>query len=258
MIPLEVQRVSGIDWYEESVLEQDVWRLSLVTYGTCVYWVKGEKQIIEKGEVLLIPAGVPYYGKNIPTITHTQMMVLWTEDKTMGLSVLERGEALRLKPGSYELIHERMKAIFQQWKERPAYYATMIGALLIEVLIYLSREFDRGVIPPETHRHVERMKRYIERHYQEKVTKVELGEEIAKSPNYAALLFKHVTGQTISQYLHAQRMKRATYLLTESQLTVQEIAEYLGYQDLSYFYRIYKREIGSVPSDLLQERPRMI
>lgn len=256
--PVEVKQMSGVDWYEEADNEKRVWRLSLMTYGKCVYWVNGDKQIMEKGELLLIPAGVPYYGKSIPTVTHTQIVVQWMEGASKELSVLDRKEALKFKPGGYELIRERLKVIHQQWQERPSYYVLMIEALLTEVLIYISRELDKGVITPEKHLHVERMKSYIERHYREKITKEELGDAIGKTPNYAAVLFKSVTGQTISQYVHAQRMKRAVYLLTESQLTVQEIAVFLGYQDLSYFYRIYKRVTGSAPSDLLHERPRTV
>ncbi|PKQ87218.1 AraC family transcriptional regulator [Paenibacillus sp. BGI2013] len=253
--PLEVRHINGVGWYEEAVQSQQTWRLSLVTYGKCVYWVNGDKQIMEKGELLLIPGGTPYYGKSIPTVTHTQIVIQLQRDHTETLPALERYEALRHKPGCYELIHQRMSAIYQQWQERPSYYVMMSQALLMEVLIYMNRELDRGVIPPERHNHVERMKRYIERHYREKVTKEELGDEINKTPNYAAALFKSMTNQTISQYVHDQRMKRAIYLLTESQLSIQEIAEFLGYRDLSYFYRIFKRITGSPPSDLLHERP---
>jgi len=256
--PIDVRQIRGADWYEEADLTKRAWRLSLVTYGTCVYWMHGDKQIMKKGELLLIPAGVPFYAKSIPTVTHTQLVVEWTEDAPQTLSVLGREEVLKHKPGCYELLLERMNWIHQQWQERPSYYAMMIEALLTEVLIYISRELDKGVIPLEKHLHAERMKSYIERHYREKITKEELGDVIGKTPNYAATLFKRVTGQTISQYVHAQRMKRAAYLLTESQLTVQEIVVFLGYQDLSYFYRVYKRITGSAPSDLLHERPRTV
>ena len=58
--PLEVHHVNGVGWYEEAVQPQGIWRLSLVTYGKCVYWVNGDKQIMEKGELLLIPGGTPY------------------------------------------------------------------------------------------------------------------------------------------------------------------------------------------------------
>lgn len=47
--PLEVRHINGVGWYEEAVQSQATWRLSLVTYGKCVYWVNGEKQILEKG-----------------------------------------------------------------------------------------------------------------------------------------------------------------------------------------------------------------
>ncbi|MFS0874269.1 AraC family transcriptional regulator [Paenibacillus xylanilyticus] len=256
--PLEVRHINGVGWYEEAVQSEGIWRLSLVTYGKCVYWVNGEKQIMEKGELLLIPGGVSYYGKSIPTVTHTQIVVHLQGDQADALPALERTEVVRHKPGCYELIHERMKAIHQQWQERPSYYVMMSQALLMEVLIYVNRELDRGVIPPEKHTHAERMKRYIERHYREKLTKEDLGDEIGKTPNYAAALFKSMTNQTISQYVHDQRMKRALYLLTESQLSIQEIAEFLGYRDLSYFYRIFKRITGTHPSDWLHERPPVI
>lgn len=207
---------------------------------------------------MLIPGGIPYYRKSIPTVTHTQIVIILKQGDTDTLPALEQREPLRHRPGCYELILRRMKAIQRQWEEQPSYYVMMSQALLMEVLIYINRELDRGIIPPERHRYVERMKRYIEQHYRERVTKEDLGDEIGKSPNYAAALFKNVTNQTISEYVHDQRMKRALYLLTESRLTIQEIAEFLGYRDLSYFYRIFKRLMGSPPSDLLQERPPII
>ena len=65
--------------------------------------------------------------------------------------MLDRKEALKFKPGVYELIRERLKVIHQQWQERPSYYVLMIEALLTEVLIYISRELDKGVTTPEKH-----------------------------------------------------------------------------------------------------------
>ena len=47
--PLEVRHINGVGWYEEAVQTEGTWRLSLVTYGKCVYWVNGEKLIMEKG-----------------------------------------------------------------------------------------------------------------------------------------------------------------------------------------------------------------
>jgi hypothetical protein len=46
------------------------------------------------------------------------------------------------------------------------------------------------------------------------------------------------TGQTISEYVHRIRVKTAQYILGESELTVSEISECLGYSYASYFHRV--------------------
>ncbi|WP_028612823.1 helix-turn-helix domain-containing protein [Paenibacillus harenae] len=245
---------NGADWYEEGLGETRSFHLALVTYGKCVYWVKKEKVILEKGDLLLLPGHVPYYGKSIPTVLHTKYVVNFRAAAEAALPVLQLQEPLKQKLGCYEVIQERLRGILTQWKERPSYFEQMAQALLTEALIYLNQERDRGVIPSEKHRRVESMKQYIQTHYRGRVTKEDLGDVIKTTPNYAATLFKTVTNQTISEYVHNQRMKTAVYMLTESQLTISEIADYLGYNDVSYFHRIFKRSTGSSPSDYLHER----
>ena len=51
--PVEVRLISGVDWYEEADHGNSAWRLSVATYGKCVYWVNGDKQIMEKGNCCL-------------------------------------------------------------------------------------------------------------------------------------------------------------------------------------------------------------
>ncbi|WP_141505466.1 helix-turn-helix domain-containing protein [Paenibacillus luteus] len=251
----EAHQDNGADWYEEGAGRQLAFHLSLVTYGRCVYWVNEEKLILEKGDLLLIPGHVPYYGKSIPTVVHTKYVVNFHKlAEECALPLLRLEEPFKQKLGCFEVVQERLRGILTQYKERPAYYELMAEALLTETLIFLNQEKDRGVISSEKHRRVESMKQYIATHYRERVTKEELGDVISTTPNYAATLFKAVTNQTISEYVHNQRMKTAVYMLTESQLMISEIADYLGYNDVSYFYRIFKRSTGRSPSDFLHER----
>ncbi|MFS0724572.1 helix-turn-helix domain-containing protein [Paenibacillus sp. 1P07SE] len=251
----EVRHDRGVDWYEERG-EQEDYVLVLVTYGRCVYWLEGEKWIMEKGELLLLPPGVSFYGKSVPTVLHTKYVVSFSWPAAAEiLPVLSQTEPWRQRPGCYELVAERLRELVTQWEERPDYYRLLAGAQLTEVLVYLSREADRGHLPDRKRRMADSMKQYIQTHYREAVNKATLGEAVGISPNYAASLFRTVTGQTISDYVHRQRIKTAIYMLTDSLLTIHEIAEYVGFSDASYFHRVFKRMTGRTPSAYLQDRP---
>lgn len=60
--------------------------------------------------------------------------------------------------------------------------------------------------------------------------------------------FKKATNQTPLQYLTALRMRSAGDLLKTSNLTVAEIAEQSGYQDLSHFTALFRKHFGATPS----------
>lgn len=251
-----VRKDSGMDWEEE---KNEDFYFCLVTYGRCVYWINGEKIIVNKGEALLIPKGFLFYWKNIPTVFHSKYVVMFKllrHDEYPNLPILDSDTYIHLKVGCYDLIHDKNKTIFSQWTEKVEYYDIFTSALLIEILTYLNRELDRGKIAPEKQRNVELMKRYIQDHYRNKITKEVLADVIRKSPNYAATLFSSITGQTISGYVHSLRIKTAIYMLTESQLTVAEISEFLGYRDVSYFNRVFKQLTGRAPSEYFSERPK--
>jgi AraC family transcriptional activator of pobA len=248
---------TGTGWFEQFEQGASSLTLVLVNYGECVYWIEGEKVLLEKGDLLLIPAGTPYYGKCIPTVTHEKHVVTFraaASPDDSRLPVLGAAVYLKWATGKYELLLQRFRTMHEEWNERLAYRESMCGALTQEILTYLNRELDEGRPSAVKERHVSLMKAFILNHYREKVTKEELGAVIGKTPNYAAAVFSEVTGQTIGGFVHAQRIKTAIYLLSHSQRTVGDISDYLGYCDPSYFHRIFKRETGKPPALYIKDR----
>lgn len=249
----EVKSFSGLDLYiEHTALEASSYHLILMMYGQCVYWIDEQKLILHKGDLLLIPGNISYYAKSIPTVFHSQTRILFHNVYRWPLPIFLSNQAVHAKVYSYEVAQDLVRKIEAQWQEKPAYFEVMTTALCTELLTHWCRELDRGSISTERERHVELMKGYIQTHYRERITKEELGEFIRRSPNYAATLFRTVTGQTISEVVHSHRIKAAKYMLTESELTVGEIAEYLGYADVSYFHRVFKRITGVSPAAYAQ------
>lgn len=70
------------------------------------------------------------------------------------------------------------------------------------------------------------------------------------SPRYFAIKFKQVMGCSVEHYLIRTRIERAEYLLRYNGMNVTEVAEALGYKDLSFFSRQFKQFCGKRPSQV--------
>lgn len=252
----------GMNWYEEHAASVDTAYFMIVTYGKCVYWIGGEKTLTEKGDFLFVPPGASFYGKSVPTVFHEQFVLelkLDTRSRAwQRLPMFTTVGCTQTKSGCYELVLERLRAIWKEWQEAAPCSDLRATALAMDALVLWGRELERGEAADISMQHAERMKAYIQEHYRSKITKEHLGDCIGRSPNHAATLFRRMTGQTISEYTHSVRMRTAAYLLTDSLLLVTEIAEYLGYSDVSYFQRIFRRTTGQSPSAYLKERPMQV
>lgn len=69
------------------------------------------------------------------------------------------------------------------------------------------------------------------------------------SAGYLSTLFKKEVGQTLTEYVNRRRMKEATYLLRNTVLQIQTIAQHCGIPDVNYFSKIFKRYYGLSPKD---------
>lgn len=250
-----VRQDTGVRWYENYETGAPWHILVLVSYGKCLYWIDDRKWMLEKGDMLLIPPGTPFYGKSIPTVTHEKYVAAFSSDTAAAqLPVLMAEACCKRKANKYELLLQRFRTMHEEWNEKLPYCETMCQSLALEMLTHWNREIDEGERSGVKERHIEQMKAYIQNHYREKVTKRHLGDVIGKTPNYAASLFSELTGQTVGGYVHGLRIKTALYLLQHSRRTVGDISDYLGYCDPSYFHKMFKRETGKSPAAYIKER----
>ena len=69
------------------------------------------------------------------------------------------------------------------------------------------------------------------------------------SPNYFSAIFKNETGQTLTEYVTQKRLSHAKYLLKNTNLQIQTIAQHCGILDFHYFCRTFKKNIGITPTE---------
>jgi two-component system response regulator YesN len=96
---------------------------------------------------------------------------------------------------------------------------------------------------------IKQVRRYIQEHYAEALTLKSLGLQYHIHPNYLGQLFHKQTGDTFADYINKFRIDKAKALLTDSSLKVNEIAKQVGYWEIGYFYKQFKKHVGIVPGD---------
>lgn len=89
---------------------------------------------------------------------------------------------------------------------------------------------------------------YIEEHYAEDLTLGRIAEAIYVSPPYLSNLFKEKMGVNLLAYIHKVRIDKAKKLLLESSLSIQKVAELVGYRHEKHFMQLFKKNCGMTPS----------
>ena len=69
------------------------------------------------------------------------------------------------------------------------------------------------------------------------------------SPSHFMRWFKKMTGQGFTEYLNEQRLNAAADALRSGSDTVLAIAEQCGFENLSYFNRLFKKRYGMTPRE---------
>lgn len=92
-------------------------------------------------------------------------------------------------------------------------------------------------------------KNYLDDNLAVNVTLAQVAGIACLSVRQLSNLFKRQWGLTVQQYLQEQRMKKALSLLSERQLSIEQVAALVGYQSLSAFSYRFKQYYGFSPSE---------
>lgn len=88
---------------------------------------------------------------------------------------------------------------------------------------------------------------YINDHIREKISLNEICDSLGVNKSYLSSIFNREMGFSIVDYIHKKRISNAKYLLSNTDFSISEISDYVGYFDTSYFIRIFKTVSGITP-----------
>lgn len=94
---------------------------------------------------------------------------------------------------------------------------------------------------------VSSIKKYIDQHYTEEINSNDIANIFYIDSDYASKLFKKEYGVSLKSYIINKRIETAKELLSNSSIPVNIAASNVGYENYSYFTRLFKKVTGMTP-----------
>lgn len=94
---------------------------------------------------------------------------------------------------------------------------------------------------------------YIDQNYFEELTLVSLSEKYCVESSYFSRLFKQETGKNLMLYIAEKRIEKAIEYMKDENVNLTEIAFLTGYDDYTYFSKVFKKITGKSPRDYRME-----
>lgn len=143
-------------------------------------------------------------------------------------------------------IRELIQIMVREFAAPKNYSSEMLRSLVVSFLIEVAREY--SVQYPQNSNLIMQILMFMDAHLQT-VTLAETAKHFGYHPNYLTALLKKEIGQSFSQILTVQRMHRSVILLKESNLSIDEIAEMVGYHMTSTFCKVFKSFYKKYPEE---------
>lgn len=127
--------------------------------------------------------------------------------------------------------------------EKSLYDKLMLDSFIREIIVLAGSNTEKSV----TSSRISKITDYMSNNYNENITLTSLSERFHLSPSYIAHLFKSELSEKPSEYLNRLRIAASASLLLETEMSITEIAENVGYSSLYYFSRVFKKIMGKSP-----------
>lgn len=102
-------------------------------------------------------------------------------------------------------------------------------------------------IPSSGSQTMKKAVQYITQHYSENLTLEEVAGAVHLNPSYFSTYFKQSAGLSFKEYLNMVRVEESKRLLTNTEYSIIDIAVATGFENQSYFSKVFKKYTGLTP-----------
>ena len=223
------------------------YQILYVASGKAHFWFNGIEEIVDSGHMVLYkPKEVQkyvYYVEDHPEVFWIHFTgydvknILEYHGISLNQHVFYSGTLPEYKMSFRKIIRELQQCEYG--------YEDYIASSFNNILLLVSRQQQNGenytvTIPEE----IEIAVSYFNENYNTKISVAQYAESLHISTNWFIRNFKQHMKMSPAQYLLSLRMVNAQSLLENTDYSVGEIAEIVGYDNQLYFSRVFKKEYG--------------
>lgn len=262
----------GVDVFESH--HADDWRMETTRHDflKIVFVLQGAGALVRpnaeriscrRGDLLLVPIGQAHRLEDAPGkpmslyVVSIQPRVL--EVAALAPDLLPAGRLELDEAASSKVESTIRRLLFEQTLDQPVAGAKVISMTLrlLSELVRVGERSERELPEPRVpgaDRNIDsttRMRAYVddlEDHFFEATNLDAAAHGLGISRRRFTQLFRQVTGTSWLAYVRRLRVEHAKRLLAQTERTVLSIAFECGFEDLSTFYRAFKREVGQSPN----------
>lgn len=216
----------------------------LIHKGQCRYEWEDKEALLGPGSLIYLPAGCRRM------VTATERPLSFYRISFTMTSLSER-EPIVFCESPHVFTNKASKNLFSQAEALVTSTLSRTNALRSSALLFdFFHILFRQLMPQHAHR-ISPALDYIESHYTEPMDVAWLAELCALSESQFYDAFKKKTGMSPIHYRNHLRVRQAKLLLESGEITIQEIAQLLGFESIHYFSRVFKAYTGISPSQYM-------
>jgi len=253
----------------------DYMQIWYVLSGRCEHWINNTCNHLVKGNLFVVP---PFVEHRINSIEGDEIKIIGCEfvvdfinESISNISdrkslfdfayiepFLVATEAvkprLQLTGSAQAKAENLLQDMLTEYVNEKKNYELFVKADLLKLLALISREYDKDVhadddILFEKYRNaIVSAIEFIDKNYTEKIYLHDICRNSMLSQPYFSYLFKQMTGKTFVSYVNELRLAKATELLANSRMSITEVCTAAGFNEVSYFNRLFKKQTGMSPS----------
>ncbi|REK75140.1 AraC family transcriptional regulator [Paenibacillus paeoniae] len=165
--------------------------------------------------------------------------------------LIERSNPFRMQygfePSEPLPLHYHLIAMEQFWAQASPLERIQVKGLFYQFIHELMKQFKNDRVHSRKPDVIQQVVRHIHEHYRQNLSLESIAEQFNYSPRHLSMLFKGHTGSSLIEYLIRFRLHHAEELLRNTDASLRDIAAEVGYTDVYYFSRMFRKYMGQSP-----------